>query len=111
LNFHWALSGLELFDPSSTSAPEELSGYAEAIYESNYNYVAAMIGRRPTRHRSFPRDNRWRGTLPEANILIRKLLGLSTSKFLDTEFGSMDLPRRSNFGLRPFVRSLPMRNE
>jgi hypothetical protein len=80
LNFHWVLSGLELSGPSSTSAPEELSGYAEAIYESNY--VAAMMERRPTRRRSRPRDNRWRGTLPEANILIRKLLGLSTSKFL-----------------------------
>jgi hypothetical protein len=90
LNFHWVHSGLELSGPSSTSAPEELSGYAETIYESNYNYVAAMIERRPTRRRSFPRDNRWRGTLPEANILIRKLLGLSTSKFLDTEFGVMD---------------------
>jgi len=40
-----------------------------------------MIERRPTRHRSNLRDNRWRGTLPEANILIRKLLGLSTSKY------------------------------
>jgi hypothetical protein len=69
---------------SSTSAPEELSSYADAIYESNY--VAAMIQRRPTRRRSNPRDNRWRGTLPEANILIQELLGLSTSKFLDTEF-------------------------
>jgi hypothetical protein len=45
-----------------------------------------MIERRPTRRRSNPRDNRWRRTLPEANILIRKLLGLSTSKFSDTEF-------------------------
>ena len=45
-----------------------------------------MIERRPTRRRSNPRDNRWRGTLPEANILIQELLGLSTSKFLDTEF-------------------------
>jgi hypothetical protein len=69
---------------SSTSAPEELSDYADTIYESNY--VAAMIERRPTRRRSNPRDNRWRGTLPEANILIQELLGLSTSKFLDTEF-------------------------
>jgi hypothetical protein len=56
-----------------------------------------MIERRPTRHRSFPRDNRWRGTLPEANILIRKLLGLSTSKFLDTEFGSMDFATTPEF--------------
>jgi hypothetical protein len=69
---------------SSTSAPEELSDYADAIYESNY--VAAMIERRSTRRRSSPRDNRWRRTLPEANILIQELLGLSTSKFLDTEF-------------------------
>jgi hypothetical protein len=61
-----------------------LSDYADAIYESNY--LAAMIERRPTRRRSNPRDNRWRGTLPEANILIQELLGLSTSKFLDTEF-------------------------
>jgi hypothetical protein len=61
-----------------------LSDYADAIYESNY--VAAMIERRPTCRRSSPRDNRWRRTLPEANILIRELLGLSTSKFLDTEF-------------------------
>src|SRR5215475_14351758 len=38
-----------------------------------------MIERRPTRRRSHPRDNRWRRTLPEANILNRKLLGLSTS--------------------------------
>ena len=46
-----------------------------------------MIERRPTRRRSNPRDNRWRRTLPEANILIRKLLGLSTSKVLDMGFG------------------------
>jgi hypothetical protein len=45
-----------------------------------------MIERRPTHRRSHPCDNRWRRTLPEANILIRKLLGLSTSKFSDTEF-------------------------
>jgi hypothetical protein len=95
LNFHWILSGLELFGPSSTSAPEELSGYAETIYESNY--IAAVIERRPTCHRSNPRDNRWRGTLPEANILIRELLGLSTSKFLDTEFGVMDFARALEF--------------
>jgi hypothetical protein len=95
LNFHWVLSGLELFGPSSTSAPEELSGYAEAIYESNY--IAAVIDRRPTRHRSNPRDNRWRRTLPEANILIRKLLGLSTSKFLDAEFGVMDFATAPEF--------------
>jgi len=49
-----------------------------------------MMKRCPTCHRSHPRDNRWRRTLPEANILIRKLLGLSTSKFLDTEFGCLD---------------------
>jgi hypothetical protein len=95
LNFHWILSGLELFGPSSTSAPEELSGYAETIYESNY--IAAVIERRPTCHRSNPRDNRWRGTLPEANILIRELLGLSTSKFLDTEFGVMDFATALEF--------------
>jgi hypothetical protein len=72
-----------------------LSDYAETIYESNY--VAAMIERRPTCRRSNPRDNRWRGTLPEANILIRKLLGLSTSKFLDTEFGVMDFASALGF--------------
>ena len=105
------LSGLELFGPSSTSAPEELSGYAEAIYKSNYNYVAAMIERRPTRHRSNPRDNRWRRTLPEANILIRKLLGLSTSKFLDREFGVMDFATAPEFRAAAFVGSRPMRNE
>jgi len=49
-----------------------------------------VIERRPTRHRSNLRDNRWRGTLPEAYILIRKLLGLSTSKYLDKEFAVMD---------------------
>src|SRR5262249_4399353 len=87
--------GLNYLARSSTSAPEELSGYAEAIYESNY--IAAVIERRPTRHRSHPRDNRWRRTLPEANILIRKLLGLSTSKFLDTEFGVMDFATTLEF--------------
>jgi hypothetical protein len=87
--------GLNYLARSSTSAPEELSGYAEAIYESNY--VAAVIERRPTRRRSHPRDNRWRRTLPEANILIRKLLGLSTSKFLDTEFGVMDFATTLEF--------------
>jgi hypothetical protein len=56
-----------------------------------------MIKRRPTCHRSHLRDNRWRGTLPEAYILIRKLLGLSTSKYLDRKFGVMD------FGLDPRV--------
>jgi len=56
-----------------------------------------MIERRPTRHRSNLRDNRWRGTLPEANTLIRKLLGLSTSKYSYKEFGVMD------FGLDPRV--------
>jgi hypothetical protein len=56
-----------------------------------------MIERRPTRRRSRPRDNRWRGTLPEANILIRKLLGLSTSKFLDTEFGAKDFATTLEF--------------
>jgi len=87
---------------SSTSAPEELSDYADAIYESNY--VAAMIGRRPTRRRSSPRDNRWRGTLPEANILIQELLGLSTSKFLDTGFeGFGHYPRIPGRGHSSFV--------
>jgi hypothetical protein len=87
---------------SSTSAPEELSDYADAIYESNY--VAAMIERRPTRRRSNPRDNRWRGTLPEANILIQELLGLSTSKFLDTEFeGYGHYPRIPGRGHSSFV--------
>jgi hypothetical protein len=80
---------------SSTSAPEELSDYADAIYESNY--VAAMIERRPTRRRSSPRDNRWRRTLPEAYILIQELLGLSTSKFLDTEFGVMNFGESLEF--------------
>jgi hypothetical protein len=94
LNFHWILSGLDLFSPSSTSAPEELSGYAETIYESNY---VAAASRRLTRRRSNPRDNRWRRTLPEANILIRELLGLSTSKFLDTEFGVMDFATALEF--------------
>jgi hypothetical protein len=89
------LSGLELSSPSSTSAPEELSDYAEPIYESNY--IAAMIERRPTYRRSNPRDNRWRRTLPEANILIWKLLGLSTSKFLDTEFGVMGFATAPEF--------------
>lgn len=56
-----------------------------------------MIERRPTYRRSHPRDNRWRRTLPEANILIRKLLGLSTSKFLDTEFGVMDFATMLEF--------------
>jgi hypothetical protein len=84
-----------LLSPSSTSAPEELSDYAETIYESNYE--AAMIERRPTRRRSNPCDNRWRRTLPEANTLIRKLLGLSTSKFLDTEFGVMNFGESLEF--------------
>jgi hypothetical protein len=84
-----------LLSPSSTSAPEELSDYAETIYESNY--IAAMIERRPTRRRSNPCDNRWRRTLPEANTLIRKLLGLSTSKFLDTEFGVMNFGESLEF--------------
>jgi hypothetical protein len=100
-----------LSGPSSTSAPEELSDYAEAIYESNDNYVAAMIERRPTRHRSNPRDNRWRGTLPEANTLIRKLLGLSTSKFLDMEFGCMDFATTPEFRATAIRRAGPMRNE
>jgi len=56
-----------------------------------------MIERRPTRHRSNLRDNRWRGTLPEAIILIRKLLGLSTSKYSYKEFEVM------GFGLAPRV--------
>lgn len=56
-----------------------------------------MIERRPTRHRSRLRDNRWRGTLPKAKTLIRKLLGLSTSKNLDMKFVAMD------FGLDPRV--------
>jgi hypothetical protein len=87
---------------SSTSAPEELSSYADAIYESNY--VAAMIERRPTRRRSNLRDNRWRGTLPEANILIQELLGLSTSKFLDTEFEDYGhYPRISGRGHSSFI--------
>ena len=87
---------------SSTSAPEELSDYADAIYESNY--VAAMIERRPTRRRSNPRDNRWRGTLPEANILIQELLGLSTSKLLDTVFvGCGQCPRIPGRGHSSFV--------
>ena len=87
---------------SSTSAPEELSDYADTIYESNY--VAAMIERRPTRRRSNLRDNRWRGTLPEANILIQELLGLSTSKFLDTEFvGYGHYPRIPGRGHSSFV--------
>jgi hypothetical protein len=69
----------------NVSSRRVVKNYAESIYKSNY--VAAMIERRPTRRRSHPRDSRWRRTLPEANILIRKLLGLSTSKFSDTEFG------------------------
>jgi len=61
-----------------------------------------MIKRRPTRRRSSPRDNRWRGTLPEANILIRKLLGLSTSKFI--RYGIRGLrPLPSNSWLRSFI--------
>ena len=56
-----------------------------------------MIERRPTRRRSRPRDNRWRGTLPEANILIRELLGLSTSKCLDMEFGAKDFAATPEF--------------
>ena len=63
-----------------------------------------MIERRPTRHRSNLRDNRWRGTLPEANILIQELLGLSTSKFLDTEFeGYGHYPRIPGRGHPLFV--------
>jgi hypothetical protein len=53
-----------------------------------------MIERRPTRRRSNPRDNRWRGTLPEANILIRKLLGLSTSSHLSFVIASQVFDRR-----------------
>jgi hypothetical protein len=92
LNVHLVHSGLEIswiiWPEFNVSSRRVVRNYAEAIYESNY--VAAMIERRPTRRRSRPRDNRWRRTLPEANILIRKLLGLSTSKFLDAEFGIMD---------------------
>jgi len=63
-----------------------------------------MIERRPTRRRSNPRDNRWRGTLPEANILIQELLGLSTSKFLDTEFeGHGHCPRIPGRGHSSFI--------
>src|SRR5215475_9977204 len=85
----------------NVSSRRVVRNYAEAIYESNY--IAAMIERRPTRRRSLPRDNRWRRTLPEANILIRKLLGLSTSKFLDTDSGLWILAPPSNSGLRSFV--------
>ena len=63
-----------------------------------------MIERRPTRRRSNPRDSRWRGTLPEANILIQELLGLSTSKFLDTKFeGYGYYPRISGRSHSSFV--------
>ena len=62
-----------------------------------------MIKRRPTCHRSNLRDNRWRGTLPEAYILIRKLLGLSTSKYSYKEFGVM------GFGLAPGFRAAAIR--
>jgi hypothetical protein len=50
-----------------------------------------MIERRPMRRRSNPRDNRWRRTLPEANILIRKLLGLSTSSHWSYVIGRLSL--------------------
>jgi hypothetical protein len=53
-----------------------------------------MIWRRPTRRRSNPRDNRWRGTLPEANILIRKLLGLSTNSHLSFVIASQVFDQR-----------------
>ena len=82
-----------------------MSDYAEAIYESNY--VAAMIERRPTRRRSHPCDNRWRRTLPEANILIRKLLGLSTSKFLDGEFEIIDFVVTLEFRAAAFCKATP----
>ena len=63
-----------------------------------------MMKRRPTYRRSNLRDNRWRRTLPEANILIQELLGLSTSKFLDTEFvGYGHYPRIPGRGHSSFV--------
>jgi hypothetical protein len=59
--------------------------------------MAAVTKRRPTHHRSDLRDNRWRRTLPEAKILIRKLLGLSTSKYLYKKFEVMDYGRDRGF--------------
>jgi len=48
-----------------------------------------MMKRRLTHHRSHLRDNRWRRTLPEANILFGSFWDCpqsAASRFLNTEF-------------------------